>query len=54
MLRRTWPAIWEVGANWPNQGEIDIVEGVNDVSPNAAVLHTATGTSSLRTQVILG
>ncbi|TEB24528.1 family 16 glycosyl hydrolase [Coprinellus micaceus] len=36
----TWPAIWEVGANWPNGGEIDILEGVNDMGPNAATLHT--------------
>lgn len=39
----TWPAVWEVGANWPNQGEVDIVEGVNNVSPNQATLHTSSG-----------
>lgn len=26
-----------------NQGEIDIVEGVNDQGPNAATLHTSPG-----------
>ncbi|KAF9528601.1 glycoside hydrolase family 16 protein [Crepidotus variabilis] len=42
----TWPAIWEVkGSNWPDGGEIDIVEGVNDQSPNAATLHTSGGCS---------
>lgn len=27
------------------QGEIDIVEGVNDQSPNAATLHTTEGSA---------
>lgn len=39
----TWPAVWEVGANWPHEGEIDILEGANDVSPNQATLHTDSG-----------
>ncbi|KAJ3570796.1 hypothetical protein NP233_g4172 [Leucocoprinus birnbaumii] len=40
----TWPAIWEVNEpQWPNGGEIDIVEGVNDQGPNAATLHTGAG-----------
>lgn len=39
----TWPAVWEVGNNWPNQGEVDIVEGVNDQSPDQVTLHTSSG-----------
>ncbi|KAM6497182.1 endo-beta-glucanase [Amanita muscaria] len=36
----TWPAVWTDGPDWPNGGEIDIIEGVNDQSPNSATLHT--------------
>jgi len=39
----TWPAAWEVGDDWPNNGEVDIVEGVNSVAPNQATLHTSPG-----------
>ncbi|KZP10214.1 glycoside hydrolase family 16 protein [Athelia psychrophila] len=41
----TWPALWEVGGDWPSGGEIDIVEGVNNVSPNQVTLHTGPGCS---------
>ncbi|EIW80134.1 glycoside hydrolase family 16 protein [Coniophora puteana RWD-64-598 SS2] len=39
----TWPAVWEVGQDWPNNGEIDIVEGVNSQEPNQSTLHTSNG-----------
>ncbi|KAF9446477.1 glycoside hydrolase family 16 protein [Macrolepiota fuliginosa MF-IS2] len=39
----TWPAVWTVGGDWPNQGEVDILEGVNDQGPNQATLHTNSG-----------
>ncbi|KAG8853768.1 hypothetical protein FRB96_008023 [Tulasnella sp. 330] len=40
----TWPAFWTVLENgWPASGEIDIIEGVNDVSPNHSTLHTSPG-----------
>lgn len=32
-----------VGANWPNQGEIDIYEGVHQNTFNQATLHTSPG-----------
>jgi beta-glucanase (GH16 family) len=40
----TWPSAWEVDeADWPYEGEVDIVEGVNDQSPNQSTLHTSAG-----------
>lgn len=42
-----WPAVWLIGnvsnTLWPNAGEIDIMEWVNDDSENHVTLHTAPG-----------
>jgi len=32
-----------VGPNWPNGGEIDIIEGANDIAPNLVTIHTTPG-----------
>jgi hypothetical protein len=44
----TWPALWlSDPANWPTNGEIDVMEAVNVVSDaqNQMTLHTAAGCS---------
>lgn len=34
---------WTFGPDWPNSGEIDIIEGVNSQNANKAALHTSAG-----------
>ncbi|KAL9045651.1 MAG: hypothetical protein Q9214_001335 [Letrouitia sp. 1 TL-2023] len=43
----TWPAFWTTGPDWPNNGEIDIIEGVNTQSGNKMTMHTGQGCSLL-------
>ncbi|KAK4896775.1 hypothetical protein LTR27_005369 [Elasticomyces elasticus] len=50
----TWPAFWLVGPNWPNEGEIDIIEGVNEQATNAMTLHTKSGCSITDNNVFSG
>ena len=40
-----WPAFWMFGPNWPNNGEIDIIEGVNLQAQNSMTMHTSGGCS---------
>jgi len=39
----TWPAFWSNGPNWPNGGEIDVVEGVHKATQNVMSIHTNSG-----------
>ncbi|KAF2013802.1 glycoside hydrolase family 16 protein [Aaosphaeria arxii CBS 175.79] len=43
----TWPSFWTWGSEktWPEEGEIDIIEGVHTNTVNAMSLHTADGCS---------
>ncbi|KIW07452.1 uncharacterized protein PV09_01424 [Verruconis gallopava] len=41
----TWPAFWTIGPEWPSNGEIDILEGVNSQVADAMTLHTGPGCS---------
>lgn len=49
----TWPAFWSVGRSWPEDGEIDILEGVNLQDHNEVVMHTS-GTCSLKDEGMSG
>lgn len=36
-----WPAFWTFGPDWPNNGEIDIIEYVNNQEIDGTTLHTS-------------
>jgi len=38
-----WPAYWLFGPNWPDSGEIDVIEGVNLAGTDTITLHTEAG-----------
>jgi hypothetical protein len=39
-----WPSFWSLGSGeWPGNGEIDIIEGINKNTNNRISLHTADG-----------
>ncbi|TLD37930.1 glycoside hydrolase family protein [Venturia nashicola] len=43
-----WPAFWTLGSGpWPLNGEIDIIESVNQVTRNKASLHTGKTTCAI-------
>ena len=43
----TWPAWWLVGPDWPNNGEIDIIENVDLNNFDQSTLHTNNGCNFL-------
>ncbi|KAI9741089.1 MAG: hypothetical protein M1834_002802 [Cirrosporium novae-zelandiae] len=49
----SWPAFWMVGPDWPSNGEIDIIEGVNSQTTNDMTLHTGVDCSISNTSSIL-
>ncbi|KAJ3759793.1 putative glycoside hydrolase family 16 protein [Lentinula raphanica] len=51
----TWPAIWSTATqNWPNNGEIDMIEGVHESTQNQITMHTNAGCSLATGQAITG
>jgi Glycosyl hydrolases family 16 len=50
----SWPALWMVGPTWPEGGEIDIIEGVNEQTSNKMTLHTGAGVTVAESKAFSG
>ncbi|KIX93771.1 uncharacterized protein Z520_10395 [Fonsecaea multimorphosa CBS 102226] len=50
----TWPAFWMLGPDWPNNGEVDIIEGVNSQTSNNMAMHTDPGCTITNTGAFSG
>lgn len=50
----SWPAFWSFGPNWPVNGEIDLIEGVNVQDSVRTTLHTSPGCTMARDAVMSG
>lgn len=49
-----WPAFWSFGPNWPEDGEIDIIEGINLMPENQISIHTTPGCTQNGSEYQLG
>ncbi|KAG2151176.1 glycoside hydrolase family 16 protein, partial [Suillus bovinus] len=49
-----WPAFWTFGPNWPEDGEIDIIEGINMMTANQMSIHTTPGCTHNGSEYELG
>jgi hypothetical protein len=49
-----WPAFWTFGPNWPEDGEIDIIEGINMMTNNQMSIHTTPGCTQSGSEYQLG
>jgi hypothetical protein len=50
-----WPAFWTLGSgSWPLNGEIDIIEGVNQLTTNKASLHSGSTSCAINSAPQLG
>ncbi|TIB36352.1 hypothetical protein E3P84_00981 [Wallemia ichthyophaga] len=50
----TWPAFWTNGPDWPNGGELDIIEGINNDTYNHVTIHTYDGCTQSGTAAAIG
>jgi hypothetical protein len=50
----TWPAFWLTSDNWPKDGEIDVIEGVNTQKFNLMTLHTGPNCSITKSKDYTG
>ena len=41
----TWPSFWMYGDDWPNNGELDVLEGIDGLPYNSISGHTGEGCS---------
>lgn len=49
-----WPAFWTFGPNWPQDGEIDIIEAINMMTYNQMSIHTTPGCTDNGSEYQLG